>query len=98
MMARPVDSATLSAISDFPAAVGPQMTRTSAPAETSFKLVPGDLHDRRATVHVVRGQRGIAERNEQSAHLAERQLLPCLDGCLARDGRGEMLMTLGRGG
>src|SRR4029079_3587181 len=78
----------------LPAAVGPQITRTSASAETAVKLVPGQLHDRRATVDVVRGKRRVAQRGEQGTHLRGRQRVAGLDRRLASDRGGESLMPL----
>src|SRR5512133_2650231 len=76
----------------FPAAVGPQMTRTSASPETSLNLVPRKLYDRGATVHVVRGERRIAESDVQRAHLAGRQRVSGFDRGFARDGGREPLV------
>src|SRR6185503_7589529 len=94
-----VSSASRSAIAVFPAAVGPQMTSTSPrsvelfAAEASLNLVPRELHDRRAAMHVVRGKRRIAQRDEQRAHLSRRQRVARLDRRLARDRRGESFMA-----
>src|SRR4051812_37884719 len=86
-------SASSSARLLFPAAVGPQTTRMSAPPEASLNLVPGQLHDRRAAMDVVRRQRRIAQRDEQRAHLTRRQRVAGFDGRLARHRRCEPLMT-----
>ena len=52
---------------------GRRSTAISAPAEASLNLVPGQMDDRRAPVHVVRGKGRVAQRDEQRAHLARRQ-------------------------
>ena len=44
-------------------------------------------------MHVVRRQFRIAERCEKRPHLSLRELLPCLDCCLARHGCGKMLVS-----
>src|SRR6478672_4623303 len=87
----------------FPAAVGPQITRTtgrasSLAAKAALELGPRQLHDRRAAMDVVRRQLGLTERDEQSAHLACRQLVARLDRRLAGDGRGQPLVARMRGG
>src|SRR5512142_2563183 len=77
----------------FPAAVGPQMTSSSSPAESTLNLVPGELNYRGAPVHVVRGQRRVAKGDEQRAHLVGRQRLAGLDRRLAGNGRGESFVS-----
>src|SRR5512132_3897740 len=72
-------SASHMAIALFPAAVGPQTTRISTPAESSLNRVPSELHDRRATMHVVRRQRRVAKRDVERAHLAGRQCVASFD-------------------
>src|SRR5438093_12798209 len=85
----------------FPAPVGPQMTgttRTSTPAKTPLELVPGEVDNGGAAMHVVRGETRRRERDEQRAHLGRRQRIPPLDRGLARDGRGEAFVSrVGRG-
>src|SRR5688500_17208695 len=98
MMTAPCSCAMAIAIADLPAAVGPQMTRTLLPSEAPFELIPGDLHDRRSTVHVVRGKRSRRERDEQGPHLAGRQGVAGLDGRLARHRRGQALVACGGAG
>jgi len=65
---------------------------TSAPAETPLNLVPGELHDRRASMDIVRRQRRITQRDEERAHLAWRERIAGFDRGLTRDGRGELLV------
>src|SRR5512132_674610 len=86
-------SASHMAIALFPAAVGPQTTRISTPAESSLNLVPSELHDRRATVHVVRRQRRVAKRDVERAHLAGRQRVASLDRRFAGNGGRQSLVT-----
>ena len=89
-------------MADLPDAVGPQMTgmvtsdaEASAPPETALELIPRELNDDGPAVNVVRGQRAVAERHEQGAHLLGRERVTSLDGRLARDRRGKMLMARG---
>src|SRR5688500_4694756 len=96
MTTAPYRSASARASDDLPAAVGPQMTRTLSSAKSAIELVPRELHDRGASVHVVRRETRRRERQEQRAHLARREDVAGLDGRLARDGRGEALVP-GRG-
>src|SRR6476646_2162402 len=73
----------------LPPAVGPQMTRIGSsllPAKATLELGPGELHDRGAAVHVVRGKLRVAQRDEERAHLARRKLVAPLDRGFARDG------------
>src|SRR3954469_18904704 len=73
----------------FPAAVGPQMTRIASlllSAKATLELGPGQLHDRGASMHVVCGQRRVAQCNEQRTHLTQGQLVACLHRGLARNG------------
>src|SRR5438309_3860673 len=84
----------------FPAAVGPLMTgmkECSSTAKAALELVPGEMHDRRAAMDVARGQLRSGKGDEQRAHLAGGHDITRLDCRLARDGRGQALMT-GRGG
>src|SRR5438034_7974152 len=89
------------AIADFPDAVGPQMTGmvasepASASAETAFELIPGKLDDRGPTMHIVRRQLAVAQRDEQRAHLLRRERVTCFDRGLARNGGRETLMSRG---
>src|SRR5581483_8368454 len=69
------------------------MTATSTAAESALNLVPGELHDGRATVHVMRGELRVAERDVERAHLARREEIARLDGRLARDGGREALVA-----
>ena len=71
--------------------------RSSAP-ESALDFVPGEMNDRRAAVDVVRGKLRVAERREQRAHLALRELLARLDRRLARDSRREPLVSRRRAG
>src|SRR5437868_6631903 len=89
------------ATADFPAAVGPQMTGTtraraepvvSAPTEATLELIPREVHDGGTAVNVVRRQRAVAQRDEQRAHLRLRQRVAGLDGRLARNRRGQLLV------
>src|ERR1051325_11882291 len=92
---------------DFPAAVGPQMTGIvlkdpgsgvlSATAEAALELIPGEIHDRRTTVSVVRRQLALAQRDEQRAHLVARETVAGFDGCFARHRRGEVLVSRSSG-
>src|SRR5688572_26283170 len=90
MIDAPNRSASASAIADLPAAVGPQITRSSstrsdeesrrsAAAETSLDLVPRQADDRGPPVHVVGGERRASERDEERAHLACGELVAGLD-------------------
>jgi len=61
------------AVAVFPPAVGPQMTRMTSrllSAKAALELGPGQLHDRRPAVHVVRRKTCVAECDEECAHLA----------------------------
>src|SRR6185436_8726146 len=69
-----------------------------ASSEASLNLVPGELHDRRAAMDVVRGELRIAKRDEQRAHLARRERVARLDRRLARDRGGELLVARVRPG
>jgi hypothetical protein len=93
MIVAPYSRASVAAIEDLPAAVGPQMTRTLFPSKSPLQLVPRELDDSRAAVHVVRGEFRITERCEKCPHLALRERFARLDGGLARNGRREMLVT-----
>src|SRR6185503_10776182 len=93
MMAVGARSAIHMATALLPAAVGPQMTRISAPAESALNLVPTELNDRGAAVHVVRGQRRVAERDKQRAHLAGGERVSRLHRRFARDGCRESLVA-----
>src|ERR1700693_4992214 len=84
------------ATADLPAAVGPQITRSLSPAKAPLYLVPGEMNDRGAAVHVVRGERGIPQCREERAHLPLRQLLASLDCRLAGDGGRESLVLCRR--
>src|SRR5690242_4231613 len=79
----------------FPAAVGPQMMRSSASTKAALDLVPGEMHDRRAAVDVVRRERRGGEGDVQRAHLTERERIASLDGGLAGERRREMLVARG---
>jgi hypothetical protein len=61
-------------------------------AKAALELGPGELHDRRPSVHVVRGQSRVAECNEERAHFALRKLVARLYRGLARHGRGKPLV------
>src|SRR3954468_17901061 len=77
----------------FPAAVGPQMTRTgSASSEATLNLVPRELHDRRSAVDVVCGQGRVAKCDKQRAHLAWRERITRFDRGFAGNGRGQTFM------
>src|SRR4051812_25113706 len=82
---------------DLPAAVGPAITRMSASAKTSLELVPGEAHDCRATMHVVRGKSGCAQRDVERAHLRRREQVAGFDRRFTGDG-GRKLLVLRRGG
>src|SRR5512147_1467538 len=69
------------------------MTRILFTAKSAIQLVPRQLHDRRATVHVVRRKLCVTQRGEQRSHLALRKHFPALDRRFACNGRSEMLMT-----
>src|ERR1035437_1434119 len=92
MMFRRYRTARAIASADFPAAVGPQMMRSSAPAEASLELIPADLDDSTPPMHVVRGERRARERDVERAHLRWRERVSRLDRRLARDGRREALV------
>src|SRR6185312_6067771 len=77
----------------FPAPVGPVITRSLTPAKASLELVPGQLHDGRPAVYVVRRQRRAREGRVERAHLVGRERVAGLDRGLARERGGEMLVT-----
>src|SRR5438128_4273197 len=80
----------------LPEPVGPQMTgivRRLLSAKATLELGPGELHDRGATMHVMRRQCRSPEGNEERAHLGLRQVVARLDGSLARHRSGEFFMT-----
>src|SRR5438876_9112169 len=97
------------AIADLPDAVGPQMTGmvvsalvdvepASPPSKATLELIPGEMDDGRPTVHVVRSQLALAQRDEQRAHFLRGKRVTGFDGRLAGDGGRKMLMTRrGRG-
>ncbi len=87
--------ASASATAVFPTAVGPTSTGTLAPAKPALQLLPGQLHDRGAAVHVVRRQIGGEEAEQQLAHLPLVQPLPRLDRGAAGVGGGEALQPVG---
>src|SRR6185437_4127643 len=78
---------------DFPAAVGPTITRILRSAKTPVYFAPRQLNDRGAAVNVMRGKVGIAKRDKQGAHLRSREKIPTLHCCLARDRRNQSLVT-----
>src|SRR2546423_9170462 len=89
------------AIADFPDAVGPQITAMrsrSTSSESALELIPRKLHDGGPAVDVVRGQRAVAERHEERAHLLRREQVAGLDRGFARDGCGELLVSRGARG
>src|SRR6266571_6964802 len=90
-------SASLSAIADFPAAVGPQITRMLPSAKSPLELVPRELDHRRSPVHVVGGKCRARERDEQRPHLTRRHLVSGLDRGLAGDGCRQPLVALRHG-
>src|SRR5512141_946126 len=92
MIVAPYSRARFAAIPDLPAAVGPQMTRILFTAKPTIQLVPRQLHDRRAAMHVVRGKLRVTQRCEQRSHLALRKHFPALDRRFAGNRRREMLM------
>src|SRR5690349_17622497 len=98
MIAMSWRSANHIATADFPAAVGPQITgRIEDPAsltaaKSSVELIPRKLNYRLPAVNVMSWQFALAQRDEKRAHFWRRHGIACLDGRLARDGRGEMLM------
>src|SRR5665811_1658163 len=96
MIVVPYSRARRSAISDFPAAVGPQMTGTLSPAKAPVELVPRQLHYRRPAMDVMCRQRRVAKRCEQRSQLRHRQLLARLYRRFARDCCSEMLVAGGR--
>src|SRR3990170_6270858 len=85
-------SASQYAISDFPAAVGPQMTRILPPSKSPLDFVPGEMYDGRPAVDIVRGEPGITESGKERSHLGRGQLLAGLDRRLAGNGRSESLV------
>src|SRR5471030_2705090 len=91
-MERPCRSASCIASADFPAAVGPQMMRSSAPSESTLEFIPANLDDRAAPVHVVRGQGRTGERHIQRAHFGRSEYVAGFHRRFARDSRGEALV------
>src|SRR4051812_1109317 len=95
------------AIADFPDAVAPQMTGIvalaapaprSASTEAALELIPREIDDRGASVHVVRRQLAFAQRDEERAHFHGRERVTRLDrGFACHRGRW-MLMSRGAGG
>src|SRR5690348_15632737 len=104
MMATSPAAASAIARADFPAAVGPTMTRmtssrrASGATKAALHLAPGELHDRRAAMHVVRREPRVAQRDEERAHLVGRERVPRLHRGLARHGREHALVSRGGGG
>src|SRR6188472_2958694 len=101
MMIAPRDSASVMAIDDFPAPVGPQMTRTLRAllsSEPALELIPGDLDNRRSAVDVVRGERGCRQSNVQRLHLGGGEGVAAFDRRLARDSRSETFVPRGGAG
>src|SRR6476661_7943629 len=93
--------ASCSAAYVLPDAVGPQSTGTTGTSltpKTSLELWPGELHNGGPSVHVVRGELRIAQRQEERTHLSLRELVASLDGRLAGDGGREPLVTCVRAG
>ncbi len=68
------------------------MRSGSASPKSPLDLVPGELHDRAAPVHIVRRQRRGGERDEECAHLAGRKNLTRLDRSLAGERGRESLV------
>src|SRR5688572_15019511 len=69
------------------------MMRSSASAKPAVDFVPRDVDDRRAPMHVVRGQRGRTQRKVEGAHFPGRERIARLDGGLARNRRRQALMS-----
>src|SRR4249919_1096136 len=84
------------ASADLPAPVGPQMTRTLLSSEAPVELIPGDLHDRGPTMHVVGRQRRGGETHVERLHLRRRERVASFDGGFARDGGGEAFVASSR--
>src|SRR5687767_558574 len=93
MIDPPTNSARRIARADFPDAVGPQMTGSSAPAESPVEFIPGEPNDSRAAVHVMRRKGGRDERAEQRLHLVRRQWLAGFHRRFTRHGGDEEFMT-----
>src|SRR5919201_6482663 len=91
-------SASAMAMADFPAAVGPQMTRSLPSAKAALDLVPGELHDGGSAVHVVRRQLGSGEGDEERAHLGGREQVAGLDRRLAGERGSQSLVPRGGSG
>ena len=84
-MLAPNFAASVRAIADLPAAVGPQMTRTLSPAEAPLNFLPGEMHDNRSAVDVVRGELRPGECHKKRAHLGLAELIASFDCRFARD-------------
>src|SRR5256884_1515820 len=69
--------------------------QNSAPPESAFQLLLGELDDRRSSVHVVRGARRREEPGHQLAHLVALEALAGLDGGPAGGRRREALQPGG---
>src|SRR6185503_4934297 len=96
MMVAPMRGAKRIATALFPAPVGPQITGTSgssAPSKAPLELIPRQIHDRAAAMHVMGWERRGRERDEEGAHLLRRERITRLDRGLARHRRRESLVS-----
>src|SRR6185437_4755488 len=78
---------------DFPAAVGPTITRILRAAKTPVYFAPRELDDGGPPVNVMRGEIGITKCNEKGSHLRAGERITGFHGCLARDRRNEPLVS-----
>src|SRR5690606_13027881 len=93
-MAQPFRAAIRSAIADLPAAVGPQMTRSarSSAPEASLELIPAEVYEDGAAVHVVCGKPAAPKVAVESLHLVMRECVTSLHRGLARNGCRQQLV------
>src|SRR5438094_3335283 len=80
---------------DHPGGWGNADTRSSTPPKPPLQLIPGQLHDRRPPVHVVRRERRRQEPAHELAHLLDLEPLACLDRCPTGEAGREALESVG---
>src|SRR5439155_23600048 len=78
-----------------PGGWGKPDTRSSPPPNPPVQLIPGQLHDRRPPVHVVRRERRRQEPAHELAHLLDLEPLACLDRCPPGEAGREALESFG---
>src|SRR6478735_10646985 len=95
MISRGQWAASASATAVLPTAVGPTRTGTLPPTKPPLQLLAGQLHDRRAPVHIVRRKLRGEQPEEQLPHLALAEPVPRLDRRAARVSGREALEAVG---